>query len=245
MVPLSGVEFFDGEETHEAYQARRESGTAPNEVLEQDSFDDLLGHVQGLDVLDLGCGDARYGRQLLERGCASYTGVDGSGRMIELARHTLAGSRGSARHAQIEHFSFSQGGADVVISRMTLHWIEDLGSTFQRIASTLRLSGKLVFSVEHPVLTCCADAKVKGQARGHWLVDDYFVLGPRTVEWFGATVLKFHRSIEEHVRLLRAAGFRIVDLREAAPSEKRIEDRDELRRRQRVPLMLLIRAELA
>lgn len=97
MVPLSGVEFFDAEKTHEAYQARRDSGTAPNEVLEQDSFDDLLGRVQGLDVLDLGCGDARYGRQLLERGCASYAGVDGSGRMIELALHTLAGSRGSAR----------------------------------------------------------------------------------------------------------------------------------------------------
>jgi SAM-dependent methyltransferase len=243
MTTWSGVEFFENQETHGAYQARRDSGAAPNELLEEGAFDDLLGNVHGLDVLDLGCGDARYGRRLIERGCASYVGVDGSGRMVELAEQALAGSRGSVRQANIEGLALPQGTLDVVISRMTLHWLEDLAPTFESIARALRPSGKLVFSVEHPVLTCCAEARVEGQPRGHWLVDDYFVTGPRTSRWFGVTVRKFHRSVEEYFRLLRSAGFRVVDLREAMPSKQQIRDEDELRRRQRVPLMLLIRAE--
>lgn len=37
-----------------------------------------VGDQSGLRVIDLGCGDARFGRLLLAGGCASYLGIDGS-----------------------------------------------------------------------------------------------------------------------------------------------------------------------
>ena len=75
MSALTGVEFFEGEETHAAYQARRDAGQAPNELIEERVFDQVLGSVRDLDILDLGCGDARYGRLLFDRGCRSYSGI--------------------------------------------------------------------------------------------------------------------------------------------------------------------------
>jgi SAM-dependent methyltransferase len=243
MAALNGIEFFEREDTHAAYQARRATGKAPNEVMEEDAFDELLGEVAGTDILDLGCGDGSYGRKLLDRGCASYTGVDGSARMTEVARHGLSGTQAAICHGRIEHFALAERAWDIVISRMTFHWIVELGPILARVAAALRPGGRLVFSVEHPVITCCSAARPDGEHRSHWLVDEYFVPGARTTRWFGVTVEKFHRSIEDYFRLIHASRLRVADLREATPSERRIPDPAEYRRRCRIPLMLLLRAE--
>jgi SAM-dependent methyltransferase len=242
MTALTGVEFFEGEETHAAYQARREAGLAPNELIEEYVFDQVLGSVRDLDVLDLGCGDGRYGRSLIDRGCRSYLGIDASSRMIELAGRNLAGTDARFQRARIDGFSFPVSAFDFVVSRMTLHWLAELPATFERVRQALRPGGRLVFSVEHPVLTCSDAARIEGQGRTHWIVDDYFIGGARTRRWFGATVKKDHRTVEEYFQLLRATGFCVDDMREGVPSAERISDPAELRRRQRVPLVLVLSA---
>ncbi|MEO8180301.1 MAG: methyltransferase domain-containing protein [Deltaproteobacteria bacterium] len=242
---LSGPEFFEHEPTHQAYQARRASGKAPNEQLEQPAFDELVGEVRAMDVCELGCGDGRYGRALIERGCHAYRGVDASSRMVAAARQALDGMGALVTQERIEQLELADESFDLVLSRMTLHWIEDLAPLFARLYRALRPRGRLVFSVEHPVLTSCDVAREEGQGRTRWVVDDYFVSGPRVSHWFGARVQKYHRSIEQYFQLLRANDFRVDDLREATPSARHIADPAELRRRQRVPVLLLLAAHRA
>lgn len=242
MTVLSGIEFFEEAQTHAAYQARRNGGRAPNELIEQHAFDRMLGDVRDLDVLDLGCGDGRYGRLLIDRGCRSYFGIDASSRMVALAQQNLANTNARLEHARLDLLDFPTSAFHVVVSRMTLHWVEQLEATFGRIFQALHPTGRLLFSVEHPVLTSSDAARVEGEGRAHWIVDDYFVRGPRTVRWFGADVQKHHRTIEDYFQLLCASGFSVEDLREGAPSAEHIEDPLELRRRQRVPLSLLLSA---
>ena len=62
----------------------------------------LLPHLDGLPpkprVLDLGCGNGRFGRYLTEHlGPVRYTGVDYSPEMLEIARERLPGARLLAR----------------------------------------------------------------------------------------------------------------------------------------------------
>src|SRR5438094_148859 len=45
----------------------------------------MLGDVSGKNILDLGCGEGGYARELARRG-ANVTAVDGSARLIEIAR---------------------------------------------------------------------------------------------------------------------------------------------------------------
>lgn len=47
---------------------------------------ELCGDVQGMDILDLGCGEGYVGRQLAERGAASVSGYDVSSGMIAAAK---------------------------------------------------------------------------------------------------------------------------------------------------------------
>lgn len=242
---LSGPEFFEREETHRAYLARRASGAAPNELLELPVFAELVGDVRAMDICELGCGDGGYGRSLLERGCHSYRGVDASERMVEAARWALDGTQARVTRERIEELELADESLDLVLSRMAFHWVEDLAPVFARLCRALRPRGRLVFSVEHPVLTCCDVSREEGQGRSSWVVDDYFVPGPRVSHCFGVRVQKYHRSIEQYFQLLRAHGFDVEELREATPSEQYITDPAELRRRQRVPVMLLLAARRA
>src|SRR5947208_16303026 len=72
----------------------------------------LLGDVRGKNVLDLGCGEGGYARELAKRG-ARVTGVDGSPRLVEVARSRstidiqFIHANANARHAR-ESCSFDR-----------------------------------------------------------------------------------------------------------------------------------------
>jgi 2-polyprenyl-3-methyl-5-hydroxy-6-metoxy-1,4-benzoquinol methylase len=85
-----GSAFYDDEQVFDTYRKRRQKADNPNDTLDQPIFLQLLGRVGGKPIPDLGCGDGRFGLELLQRGCKEYHGVDGSKRMIEQASQVLA-----------------------------------------------------------------------------------------------------------------------------------------------------------
>src|SRR5207244_5896913 len=92
----------------------------------------------------------RFGRDLLDAGALSYVGVDASANMAALADQTLPGC---VRHERIEEFTAPPGSMELVVSRLALHYVSDVGAVLRRVYTTLADSGRLVFSVEHPVIT--------------------------------------------------------------------------------------------
>ena len=61
--------------------AARQRRDNPNNTLEQPVTLELAGDLAGRRVLDLGCGDAAFGRVVLARGGSAYLGVEGSRNM--------------------------------------------------------------------------------------------------------------------------------------------------------------------
>lgn len=237
-----GGEFYEAEGVRDAYLRHRHDGErSPNKVMEEPAFIDALGSVAGCRVLDLGCGDGSTAGLILAKGAASYVGLDGSAGMIDRARAGRADDRVRFEHGDIEDLEVGAGEFDVVISRMALHYVERLGPVFDRVHRALRVGGRLVFSVVHPVITS-HDSPGDGP-RTSWVVDGYFCRGPRERAWFGSTVVWQHRTIEDYVRLATEHGFRLDSLSECQPSAELLAgDADELARRRRVPLMLLVGA---
>jgi 2-polyprenyl-3-methyl-5-hydroxy-6-metoxy-1,4-benzoquinol methylase len=93
----SGALFYDRPGLAERYGAHRHSGvSSPNIVMEEPALLAELGDVAGLHVLDLGCGDAAVGAMLMQQGCASYLGIDGSKEMVARAEETLTDTRGES-----------------------------------------------------------------------------------------------------------------------------------------------------
>lgn len=234
--------FYDTPEVFERYARHRHSGvSSPNAVMEEPAFLEALGPVAGLRVVDLGCGDAELGQVLLAEGCRRYLGVDGSAAMIASARSRLSGTSGEVVHANIEEFSAPPGTVDVVVSRLALHYVEDIQAVLAAAGQWLTPTGRLVFSVVHPTLTC-HDARESGdEPRTNWVVDDYFHAGARRRQWLGSSVTWYHRTIEDYVRALRQAGFALTDLGECAPRWDRFDgDVAEYQRRRRIPMFLLL-----
>lgn len=235
-----GSSAYDEQDFLANYLKRRSRKDSPNNAMEAPAIGELLGSIEGKQILDLGCGDGIYGKQLLEKGAHSYTGVEGSAAMAELAKSRLgANANGKIIHSNMETHQFPQQEFDVVLSRMALHYIEVLEPLFVSIRETLSGGGKFVFSVQHPLTTSSFASKRDGDKRGDWLVDDYFQQGERQEPWIGKTIVKYHRTIESYFTSLVSAGFAVEALREGEPKLENFSDSQEFERRKRIPVVLI------
>src|SRR4051812_5137595 len=239
---LDGPSFYDDDGVFSTYMRHRARDETPNDTLEKPDLLELIGEVDGLRILDLGCGNAEIGRELLAAGARSYLGVEPSKNMLEEAHKTLADTAGQVAAATIEAWDYPPAAFDLVISRLALHYVEDVDSTFRQVFRTLTPGGRVVFSVEHPVLTSCDRGLAPGAKRQDWIVDEYHVSGRRVTQWMGQDVVKYHRTVEEYVGGLLRAGFQIEGLREGRPRRERFLREETYRRRLRIPMMLLLAA---
>ncbi len=239
----NGPEFYDDEFVFATYISARETRIeSPNDTLEKPVFDELVGKVANLNILDLGCGNAGFGLEALQQGCRSYLGIDGSTRMYEAAKQKLAGTQGKIIRSSIESWNYPSQQFDLVTSRLALHYIQVIEPVFVSVYHTLVEGGRFIFSIEHPVITSCDRSRQNGGPRQDWIVDDYFETGRRVTNWMGGEVIKYHRTIEDYFAALRAAGFVVDALRESRPQRAQFQDEARYERRQRIPLMLFFSA---
>jgi SAM-dependent methyltransferase len=230
-------EFYDQEDNFQKYMARRQSQENANDTLEKPIMWELVGDVSDKNILDLGCGDASFGIELLNHGCSLYVGVEASHKMFQAASRTLEGHNGSVVQATMEDWAYPEEAFDLVISRLAIHYIEDVAVVFRNIYQTLKPNGRFVFSVEHPVIT--STLQTSG-TRTHWIVDQYFVNGYREQQWLGGTVHKFHRTIEDYFVAMQEAGFTVEHLRESRPRRNNFLNQETYERRLRIPLFLFL-----
>ncbi|OPA73758.1 SAM-dependent methyltransferase [Paenibacillus selenitireducens] len=236
-----GSSVYDNAEFLQQYLLRRNRQDSPNNIIEKPVLLELMGDFTGKTVLDLGCWDGRFGYELLQQGCKYYEGVEGSSNMVHEARTRLDTTNSQIHHATIEGWNYPQHTYDIAISRLALHYVQDIQPTFGHIHHALVPGGEFIFSVQHPVLTSSmASAEISGK-RSNWIVDEYFELGKRTEPWIGESVVKYHRTFEAYFQALKQAGFTIEDVRECSPRPELFEHQDEFKRRMRIPLFLMFR----
>lgn len=238
-----GASAYNDNQFFDNYIARRNRKESPNNVIEKPILLDMIGDVKGLKVLDLGCGDALFGVELLQIGCFSYDGVEGSENMQKEATKNLDGTVGNVHLSPMETWPFQSNNYDLVVSRLALHYLADLKVLFQEVHSSLASKGKFIFSVQHPILTSSIKSAAASSSKADWIVDDYFNCGERVEPWIDKKVVKYHRTIEEYYQLLKQAGFRIEDIREGTPRAEQFDDESEYKRRLRIPLFLLFTCE--
>ncbi|MDR7928300.1 class I SAM-dependent methyltransferase [Acidithiobacillus thiooxidans] len=239
---LEGPSFYDDATIFQNYMKRRERTDTPNDTLELPVVEELLGNVVGQDILDLGCGDGRFGLNLLKAGASSYRGIDGSENMVRVAQANLAGTAGTVSKGALEELRLPPEAFSRVCARLVLHYLQDLTHTFRAVSESLRSDGLFVFSVEHPVITSSDIAAQESGLRQNWTVDGYFNTGPRVTNWMGGKVVKHHRTVEDYFVAAQIAGLVVEGLREARPRREHFTDEELYNRRKRIPLFLVVAA---
>lgn len=239
----AGSEFYDNDDNFAVYMQHRHRPENPNDTLEKPVLLALLGNVEGKDILDLGCGDASLALELFRNKASAYTGLEGSRNMVARAQQTLAETVGTIIHTNIETWEYPNNQYDLVISRLVFHYLPTLSIVFAKVYRALKPGGLFVFSIEHPVITCCDRAWQSGGARQDWIVDNYFDVGLRETRWLGSQVIKYHRTIEDYFLELQETGFVVKSLRESRPERRWFEHDETYKRRRRIPLFLIMAAQ--
>lgn len=187
---------------------------------------DAVGDVEGLDVLDAGCGEGYMSRLLAERG-ARAAGVDVSDSLIEYARtHEDANRLGlSYTVASLEDLPYEDDSYDVIVCNHVLSDVSDPAVALRELGRVLRPTGVLCLLMLHP---CFYTAHAERDASGSIPVGTYFsersvdqpfeVAGLRSPDWVH---MRF-RPLEYYSSALTAAGFAITGLREPHPDEHQL-----------------------
>ena len=245
MESRDGPTYWGDAETVAAWMASCEPWESPVAMMENPMFWRLAGDVSGARVLDLGCGDGRLGKELLDSGAVQYHGVDPSAPL--LARAPAATDDLTFEQGTIERFDPRSASFELVVSRLALHYVADLAAAIGVMARALVPGGALVYTLEHPAITSHESELSRDQRgfRSRWVIDDYFASGRREIDWINGRVTKYHRPLEDHFRAVTENGLHVVSLEEGRPLEASFGGhRAEYERRARIPLFLGIRAEL-
>ena len=176
----------------------------------------FAGDVNGLTVLDAGCGTGYLSRKLHDRG-ARVMGIDFSERMIEIARaHNpdidfRVDSCAELRTIDDAHF-------DLVIANYVLMDTPDLHGTMLAFYRVLKPNGVAVLVFSHP---CFPQGRAivsdDGEAvRYDWHFPYFEQRQCIDPPWahFTAEFIWFHRPLSDYWKAFRAAGFVVVEFEE-------------------------------
>lgn len=197
------------------------------------AFQKFLPALDGLDVIDFGCGEGTNTRRLAQMG-ARMTGIDLSERLIE---HACKAEDMNPLGIKYEVSSYSvdtgfpEASFDAVVSTMALMDGPDFAGAMREAFRLLRPGGFVAFSILHPCFITPElhwEKDEAGRTVGlsvsryfdrtgfieHWR----FGHRPKDEEAAPFAVPRFPRSLSEYLNAVAAAGFRISRLEEPQPS---------------------------
>lgn len=234
---------YDDPDFFARYATLRRSIYGLDAAPEWASLQAMLPEIRGARVLDLGCGYGWFCRWVRAAGAARTVGFDVSERMVSQARITGENAAIEYALADLETVELPEAAFDLVYSSLTFHYIERLDRLLAQIRRALVPNGRLVFSVEHPLLTAPSTPRWGAvEGRRVWPVDRYLEEGARDVEWLGSRVVKQHRTFATYFRLLDQAGFAALAFEEWGPTDAQIAAQPELAPERQRPTFLLAAA---
>lgn len=218
-----------------------EQGTAPREGLLDDWMHRAAGDVAGLQVIDVGCGEGRFSRQLANRG-AIVTGVDLCEPFIEYAQSNRVGNEtylvgdGQTLSDHPDH-SF-----DLAVSYLSLIDMPDLSRALKAIHRVLKPQGRFVLCLVHPMASAAGHwLKDEQGNKIHYVLDHYFSLEERPVQvGSGLSVTNYHRPLSDYFRLLHEANFVVEALHEPLPTPEQLAEWPSNADNKRAPCFLIL-----
>lgn len=206
---------------------------------------ETLGEVCGKKILDLGCGEGGYSRELAKRG-AIVTAVDCSAEHIDYAmQETKRNGLDICHLVRNSNHLYEIGDSvfDLVLCSMMLMDCADLEGTVSEAARVLKPAGRILASVLHPCFNGNPSLGIGRQGEGierQVVVKNYFSPSQWEAPLPNGTipVVWHHRTLEEYVHTFVKSGLTIIGLLEPFPTQEQAKGSTMLAWLQKVPLFL-------
>jgi len=207
-----------------SYQARQQIQTGSahyGPFAPPESELQLLGDVNELQILELGCGGGQTSIAFAQQG-ATVMGVDISDQQLRFARALAAQAGVTVTFVQGDGSALPNVQTaqwDLIFSTYTLQYVADLSRCLAECRRLLRPGGRLVFSLDHPLRDCFFDAEEEELAP--YPTRSYFDNTP--LRWrFPDTTVQLraqHLAIAQWIDLLTINGFLLNRLVEPTPPQ--------------------------
>lgn len=221
---------YDQEDFFARYQTLRRNPHSVNNLVEKPTMLALLPDLHGKTLLDLGCGTGEHLQLYLQRGAALAVGVDLSQTMLKQARLVLEKQSQNRPHFALYQLSMENLAAlppadfDLVTSSFAFHYVADFPALLRDIHAKLKAGGELVFSQEHPIVTCYRGGerweKDEHKQQIAYRLNYYREEGERARNWFKQPFKTYHRTVATIINNLIEAGFCIERIEEPMLAEQ-------------------------
>lgn len=243
---------YDQDNFFELYQKLRRNPISLNEIVEKPTMFQLVGSLTGKKILDLGCGTGQHLLHYLQHGATFAVGIDLSAKMLQQADKYL-------RQAQIEQQRYrlyqlpmeqlslcKEQQFDLITSSFAFHYVANFADLLQQITQKLAPNGQLIFSQEHPIVTCFQQGerweKDHNKQQVAYRLNYYREEGARQRNWFKQPFTTYHRTLSSIINTLITAGFTIEQIAEPMLTDQP-EWHDEFKDLQHRPVLLFIKAK--
>ena len=133
--------------------------------IEREETPRLLPRLEGLDVLDLGCGHGHYARLARTLGARRVLALDCAAPMAAAAPRP-------AVVADAGRLPLGEGSVDVVVASLLLSFVADPRAMLREVARVLRPGGALVASDLHPAASALGWSRSFEDGEGRYRVID-------------------------------------------------------------------------
>lgn len=214
---------------------RRDEPVLLSDFTARPALLDWCTPLDGLRVLDAGCGEGYVARRLAERGAASVLGIDVSAEMIARAQ--------AAEDTAPKNIEYCVGdaaapetwrdvparGFDLAVAVFLFNYldIDAMRTVLCHLRRALAPGGRLVFSVPHPALPFLGAAGRTGDPQSGDAAARFHFQAPADAGWFSARDRQFeghiarrdggsvpvrciHKTFADYFSALRDAGFTLM-----------------------------------
>lgn len=160
-------------------------------------------HFHGEKILDMGCGNGFYSDYFRSKG-AHVTGIDGSEKMIEIARERYPLTEFCVMDIT-SPLAFDNGRFDIVFSNQVLMDVENIDFIFSECSRVLKAGGILYYSIVHPAFYDCQWLEDESGYRYAKAMRRYIKPYQFKNEYWGETE-HFHRSLSDYLNVASKNG---------------------------------------
>lgn len=134
------------------YEKHVDTGSGHNAYYERPAMINLMpNEMNQLTVLDAGCAAGWYTEQFINQG-AQVTAIDLSPEMVEACKRRV-GNKATVFTCDLSgQLPFGNETFDLIVSSLTLHYIDNWVPTFLEFHRVMKPGGTLIFSVHHPFM---------------------------------------------------------------------------------------------
>ena len=188
--------------------------------------------LDGLTILDIGCGSGWYTEQL-EKSGAIVTAIDVNAAMVELTKQRVGPEVTVLQMDANEPLNFPGQQFDIIVAPLVIHYIKNWMALFAELSRIIKPNGNIILSTHQPHL-----------AYQNFNLDNYYELATINEQWTepDMDVTYYHHSLSDLSEALYKNGFFIERILEPFPSDELKADARIYDILKKVPLFLFMKA---